>query len=96
MMKMQEETKAVYEKYGVSQMGGCVQMLIQMPILLALYQVLIALISGLITALSLVSFCCLILSGSKQSLTIIVNNTIATATFPMCKKLKASNKRLNI
>lgn len=39
MMKMQEETKAVYEKYGVSQMGGCVQMLIQMPILLALYQV---------------------------------------------------------
>ena len=39
MMKMQEETKAVYEKYGVSQMGGCVQMLIQMPILLVLYQV---------------------------------------------------------
>lgn len=39
MLKMQEETKAVYEKYGVSQMGGCVQMLIQMPILLALYQV---------------------------------------------------------
>ena len=39
MMKMQEETKAVYEKYGVSQMVGCVQMLIQMPILLALYQV---------------------------------------------------------
>lgn len=39
MMKMQGETKAVYEKYGVSQMGGCVQMLIQMPILLALYQV---------------------------------------------------------
>ena len=32
MMKMQEETKAVYEKYGVSQMGGCVQMLIQMPL----------------------------------------------------------------
>lgn len=39
MIKMQEETKAVYEKYGVSQMGGCVQMLIQMPILFALYQV---------------------------------------------------------
>ena len=39
MMKMQEETKAVYEKYGVSQMGGCVQMLIQMPILFALYRV---------------------------------------------------------
>ncbi|MDO5381551.1 MAG: YidC/Oxa1 family membrane protein insertase [Eubacteriales bacterium] len=39
VVKMQEETKAVYEKYGVSQMGGCIQMLIQMPILFALYQV---------------------------------------------------------
>ena len=39
MMKMQEETKAVYEKYGVSQMGGCVHVQVQMPILLALYQV---------------------------------------------------------
>lgn len=39
MIKMQEETKAVYEKYGVSQMGGCVQLLIQFPILMALYKV---------------------------------------------------------
>ena len=39
MMKMQEETRAVYAKYGVSQTGGCVQMLIQMPILFALYAV---------------------------------------------------------
>ncbi len=39
MIKMQEETKAVYEKYGVSQMGGCVQLLIQFPILMALYRV---------------------------------------------------------
>ena len=34
MQKMQAETKAVYEKYGVSQWGSCVQLLIQMPILL--------------------------------------------------------------
>ena len=27
MLKMQAETKAVYEKYGTSQMGGCIQML---------------------------------------------------------------------
>ena len=33
MQKMQAETKAVYEKYGVSQWGSCVQLLIQMPIL---------------------------------------------------------------
>ena len=39
MMAMQQETQAVYEKYGVSMMGSCVQMLIQMPLLLALYRV---------------------------------------------------------
>lgn len=37
--KMQAETQAVYEKYGTSMTGGCVQLLIQMPILFALYQV---------------------------------------------------------
>ena len=39
MMKMQEEQKAVYDKYGVSATGSCVQLAIQMPILFALYQV---------------------------------------------------------
>ena len=39
MMAMQEETQAVYEKYGVSMMGSCVQMLVQMPLLFALYRV---------------------------------------------------------
>ena len=37
--KMVEETNAVYAKYGVSPMGSCVQLLIQMPVLFALYQV---------------------------------------------------------
>lgn len=39
MLMMSQETKAVYAKYGVSQTGSCVQLLIQMPILFALYQV---------------------------------------------------------
>lgn len=39
MMAQQEETQMVYDKYGVSPMGSCVQMLIQMPILFALYRV---------------------------------------------------------
>jgi YidC/Oxa1 family membrane protein insertase len=39
MMKMNEETQAVYTKYGVNPMGSCLQMLIQMPILFALYRV---------------------------------------------------------
>ncbi|MGN9018992.1 YidC/Oxa1 family membrane protein insertase [Lachnospiraceae bacterium HCP1S3_C3] len=39
MMKMQEETQAVYEKYGTSPTGSCLQMLIQMPILFSLYYI---------------------------------------------------------
>ena len=36
---MNEETQAVYNKYGVSPMGSCLQLIIQMPILFALYRV---------------------------------------------------------
>lgn len=36
MQAQQEETQMVYDKYGVSPMGSCLQMLIQMPILFAL------------------------------------------------------------
>lgn len=39
---MQQETKAVYAKYGVSPSGSCVQLIIQMPILFALYRVIYA------------------------------------------------------
>ena len=39
VMAMNEETQRVYEKYGVSMTGSCGQMLIQMPILFALYRV---------------------------------------------------------
>lgn len=39
MMKQNVEIQAVYEKYGTSMTGGCVQLIIQMPILFALYQV---------------------------------------------------------
>lgn len=39
MMAMNEETQLLYEKYGISPTGSCVQMFIQMPILLALYRV---------------------------------------------------------
>lgn len=42
MMAMNAETKAVYEKYGTSPSGGCLPLLIQMPILLALYGVISA------------------------------------------------------
>ena len=39
MMRMNVETKAVYEKYGTSMTGGCLPLLIQLPIMLALYRV---------------------------------------------------------
>ncbi len=38
-MAMNNETQMVYDKYGVSPMGSCAQMIIQMPILFALYRV---------------------------------------------------------
>ena len=48
--KQMDETNAVYEKYGTSPTGSCVQLLIQMPILFALYQVIYH-IPGYITAI---------------------------------------------
>jgi len=38
-MKMSVETRAVYEKYGTSMSSGCLPLLIQLPIMLALYRV---------------------------------------------------------
>lgn len=38
-LAMQEEMKAVYDKYGTSPTGSCLQLIIQMPILFALYRV---------------------------------------------------------
>lgn len=39
MGKMQQETRAIYNKYGMSPTGGCLVSLIQFPILFALYSV---------------------------------------------------------
>ena len=39
MLKMQDEMRAVYAKYGTSQTGSCLPLLIQLPFLLAVYQV---------------------------------------------------------
>ena len=39
MQAQQNETTALYDKYGISPTGSCIYMLIQMPILFALYRV---------------------------------------------------------
>ncbi len=42
VMAMNQETQGVYAKYGVSPTGSCLYLLIQMPILFALYRVIYA------------------------------------------------------
>lgn len=39
MYRMQEETNEIYQKYGTSPYGTCLPLLIQLPLLFALYQV---------------------------------------------------------
>lgn len=41
VMRMNQEMTAVYEKYGTSPTGGCLQMIIQLPIIYSLYRVVI-------------------------------------------------------
>ena len=64
VMAMNEETQMVYEKYGVSMTGSCGQMLIQMPILFALYRVFMN-VPAYVT-------------GVKESFTELVNGIMAT------------------
>lgn len=64
MMAMQQETQDVYQKYGVSMMGSCVQMLIQMPLLFALYRVFMNVPAYV--------------GGVKQNFTGLVNGIMAT------------------
>ena len=73
MMKQQEETKAVYAKYGTSMTGGCVQLLIQMPILLGLYRVVYC-VPGYITA-NIASY---ILNATLKNLIYNYENNIIT------------------
>ena len=64
MLAMQEETQAVYEKYGVSMMGSCGQLLIQMPLLFALYRVFMNVPAYV--------------AGVKDNFTALVNGIMAT------------------
>ncbi len=74
MMAMNAETRQVYAKYGVSPSGSCVQLLIQMPILFALYRVIYSL-PAYITTL-------------KEHFTVLANNVISSGTVEEIKGLK--------
>lgn len=67
MMAMQEETQAVYQKYGVSMLGSCGQLLVSMPLLLALYRVFMN-VPAYVTAV-------------KGNFTELVNGIMATAGY---------------
>ena len=64
VMAMNQETQLVYEKYGVSMTGSCGQLLLQMPILFALYRVFMN-VPAYVT-------------GVKENFTELVNGIMAT------------------
>lgn len=86
MQALQEETSAIYEKYGVSPSGSCVFMLINMPILLALYRVFYNVPAYL--------------GGIKDQFTSLVNGIMSTSGYQdimagMVKDLKISTVRVD-
>ena len=80
MMAMNEETQAVYEKYGVSMMGSCGNLLIQMPLLFGLYRVF----------LNVPAY----VSGVKTNFTDLVNEITATGGYQ--DKMAGLVEELNI
>lgn len=94
-LKMQEETMGVYEKYGVSPTGSCLQMLIQMPIFFALYQVIIK-IPGYIGGIkdvfaSAVSHITDVSSYSDIIFQFVQDNAIKNSYIPMSGKLSSDH-----
>lgn len=82
MMRMNEETKAVYEKYGTSPSGGCLTMIIQLPIMFALYRVIYK-IPGYVTKIK--DVCVNIFNsysgGVEGWKELFVNNEITSSAF---------------
>lgn len=94
-LKMQEETMGVYEKYGVSPTGSCLQMLIQMPIFFALYQVIIK-IPGYIGGIkdvfaSAVSHITDVSGYSDIIFQFVKDNAIKNSYIPMSGKLSSDH-----
>lgn len=82
MMKMQEETKLVYEKYGTSPTGSCLGTVIQLPILFALWPV-IQNIPAYV-------------NGVKEAYLPLVNKIMATDGFQKIMEGIGSGKGINI
>lgn len=103
MMAMNEETQAVYEKYGVSMMGSCVQLLIQMPLLLALYRVFMnvpAYVSGVKGNFTELVNGIMATSGYQDKMTQLVNDlrivTMPTADFTVTDTTALANSTVDV
>ena len=86
VLAMQDETNAVYQKYGISAAGSCVYMLINMPIILALYQVFRNIPAYL--------------GGVKEQFTALVDGIMATPGYQdtmaeIVKEVKVSSVRVD-
>lgn len=82
MLKMQEETKLVYEKYGSSPTSGCLGTIIQLPVLFALWPV-IQKIPAYV-------------SGVKQAYMPLVEKIMATDGFQKIMEGIGKGKGINI
>jgi YidC/Oxa1 family membrane protein insertase len=69
--KITEETMALYREHGVNQFGGCLPVLLQLPILFALYQALIR-ASGVITGFT-------VNDGNRAAFTALENANVVQA-----------------
>ena len=103
MMAMQQETKAVYAKYGVSPTGSCVQMLIQMPLLFALYRVFLnvpAYVSGVKNNFSTLVDGIMATSGYQDKMTQLVTDlrvmTTPAADFTVSDPTALSNSIVDV
>lgn len=103
MMAMQEETQAVYQKYGVSMMGSCAQLLIQMPLLLALYRVFMnvpAYVSGVKGNFTELVNGIMATSGYQDKMTQLVTDlkviTMPSADFTVTDKTALANSTVDV
>jgi YidC/Oxa1 family membrane protein insertase len=69
--KIAEETMALYREHGVNQFGGCLPVLLQLPLLLALYQALIR-ASGVVTGFT-------VNDGNRQAFEVLQDANVVTA-----------------
>lgn len=89
--KMQEETMALYQEHGYSPMGGCLPMLIQFPIIMALYYVIvyplqyICLLGKNVIAQLIVDF------NNAGLLSVLEGKFFFKLQPGLCNKIKASN-----